>query len=205
MFTGIIETTAKIIENTGNRLVLERPAIFDDIKLGSSIAVSGACLSVVAFDDHSMRFDVVEETLQKTKLGELKIGDSVNLERSMKASDRFEGHVVQGHVEGKALVTSYSLARPKLTSEGGLLETRDDPSSATLTIELPENLVPNVVSKGSIAIDGVSLTVASIEGNLCTIAIIPHTLKITTLENLREKDHVNIETDILARYSRSSH
>ena len=194
MFTGIIETTAKIIENTGNRLVLERPAIFDDIKLGSSIAVSGACLSVVAFDDQSMRFDVVEETLQKTKLGELKIGDSVNLERSMRASDRFEGHVVQGHVEGVARVTSYLL-----------LVTSGVTTGATLTIELPDNLAGNVVSKGSIAIDGASLTVASIEGNLCTIAIIPHTLKITTLANLREKDHVNIETDILARYSRSSH
>ena len=141
-----------------------------------------------------MRFDVVEETLQKTKLGELKIGDSVNLERSMRASDRFEGHVVQGHVEGVARVTSYLL-----------LVTSGVTTGATLTIELPDNLAGNVVSKGSIAIDGASLTVASIEGNLCTIAIIPHTLKITTLANLREKDHVNIETDILARYSRSSH
>lgn len=180
MFTGIIEATAKVLDNTGNRLVLERPAMFDDIKLGSSIAVSGVCLSVVYFDDTSMSFDVVAETLSKTKLGTLQKNDRVNLERSMKASDRFEGHIVQGHVEGVATVVT---------------------AGSTLVIALPEHLAANVIPKGSIALDGVSLTVASLNDHHCTIAIIPHTLKLTTLADLREKDVVNIETDVLARYA----
>jgi riboflavin synthase len=139
---------------------------------------------VIDFDDASMSFDVVQETLEKTKLGSLKKDDAVNLERSMRADGRFEGHVVQGHVEGTA----------KVMEPGEML-----------TIELPSAMLPHVVQKGSITIDGVSLTVASLDGNRCTVALIPHTLKMTTLGNLRKNDDVNIETDILARYSRPSH
>ena len=116
MFTGIIETQANIREVTDKGISVERPESFDDIKIGSSIAVSGACLSVVNFDEHLMEFDVVSETFQKTKLGSLKVGDKVNLERAMKASDRFEGHVVQGHVESVADVVS-----DKLTIDNGQL------------------------------------------------------------------------------------
>lgn len=190
MFTGIIETTAPVLENANNKLVLERPAIFDDIKVGSSICVSGVCLSIVAFNDQSMRFDVVDETLRKTKLGTLKTGDTVNLERSLKASDRFEGHIVQGHVEGVAMLKD-------LHTESG--------SGTLMTIELPTDIAPFVIAKGSIAIDGVSLTVATIAETLCTVALIPHTLSITTLGHLKIGDPVNIETDILGRYVLSSH
>ncbi|UPA23041.1 riboflavin synthase [Candidatus Peribacteria bacterium] len=186
MFTGIIEATAGVLKSTDGSLILERPAMFDDIKLGASICVSGVCLSIVAFDDQSMRFDVIDETLSKTTLGDLKSGDVVNLERALKVSDRFEGHIVQGHVEGTTDIGHWTL-------DIGVLE-----------IVLPDALVPFVIEKGSIAIDGVSLTVASMVDAVCTVALIPHTLSNTTLGSLKTGDRVNIETDILGRYILSS-
>lgn len=184
MFTGIVETTANVQKMENGRLIIGRPTTFDDVKIGSSIAVAGVCLSIVKLDDQSMSFDIIHETLNRTNLGALKKGDSVNLERSMKTADRFDGHVVQGHVEGTGRVI-----------ESG---------KGTLRIELPEELQVHVVSKGSVAIDGVSLTVAGIDKNTCLIALIPHTLKETTLGKLKKNDLVNIETDILSRYSHSS-
>lgn len=189
MFTGIVETTAAVREKTSTGLVLERPAIFDDLTIGCSITVNGACLSVVHFDNASMTFDIVPETWAKTNLGDLIVGRLVNLERALGANGRFEGHIVQGHVEGTATVVS--LDKPK------------DSPWATLTIELPDNLTPYVVYKGSIAINGVSLTVASVDGNKCSIALIPHTLEITNFGLLTSGDRVNIETDVLARYMES--
>ncbi|HVW67307.1 MAG TPA: riboflavin synthase [Candidatus Peribacteraceae bacterium] len=185
MFTGIIETTAEVLRKSDHSLTIQRPAVIDDIRMGSSISISGVCLSVVEFDTHSMTFDVVDETLTRTTLGALKTGDTVNLERSMRADGRFEGHIVQGHVEGTGKVTSL----------------KPQASGMEMTIELPDHLLPLVVEKGSIAVDGVSLTVAKLNGNMCTIAVIPHTLSMTTLGHKKEGDRVNIETDILARYS----
>lgn len=184
MFTGIVETTAKVLQKTDSGLALERPKTFTDITIGSSICVSGACLSVVAFDKKTMRFDVVSETWKRTKLGDLRVGGHVNLERSLRADARFEGHVVQGHIEGTGLITHYSL-----------LDTQ-----ALLTLKIPKGLLPFVVEKGSIAIDGVSLTVAKMDGDRCTIALIPHTLEMTTFGSLKEGDRVNIETDVMGRY-----
>jgi riboflavin synthase len=178
MFTGIVEATANVLQNTGHTLTIERPAAFDDLNIGSSICVAGVCLSIVATDEQSMRFDVVEETLARSNLGSKKAGDTVNLERAMKANARLDGHVVQGHVEGTGIVRSAEMR---------------------LCIEIPPSLSKNVHPKGSIAIDGVSLTVASIEQNLCTIALIPHTLERTTLGSLRFGDIVNIETDVMTR------
>jgi len=186
MFTGIIEATAEVLESGNGRLTLARPAMFDDIRIGSSISVSGVCLSIVEFDDQSMRFDVIEETMRKTKFGDLKNDDVVNVERALKVGDRFEGHVVQGHVEGTADIGHWTL-------DIGVLE-----------IVLPDALVPFVIEKGSIAIDGVSLTVASMVDVVCTVALIPHTLSNTTLGSLKTGDRVNIETDILGRYILSS-
>jgi riboflavin synthase len=184
MFTGIIETKAKILERTNEGLVLERPASFHDLSIGASISVSGTCLSVVGMDDTMMAFDVVPETWAKTKLGSLHVGDSVNLERSMAAGARFEGHIVQGHVEGVGTV----LNNGETDAEGWIL-----------SIELPPDLLPAVIYKGSIAVDGVSLTVASLEEDVCSIALIPHTLEVTTLGQLRLGDKVNIETDMFLR------
>jgi riboflavin synthase len=181
MFTGIIEATAKVIENLNGSLTVERPKSFDDIKLGSSIDVAGVCLTIVELTDQHMRFDMVEETLKKSRLGKLKKGESVNLERAMSASARLDGHIVQGHVEGVADVIDLRDGRLSL-------ELRDDPGAA-------------IVEKGSITIDGVSLTVASLTGNRIEIALVPHTLAITTLKTLTTGDLVNIETDILARHA----
>lgn len=379
MFTGIIESTAKIVKKLNGGVVITRPAMFDDIKIGSSIAVSGACLSIVAFDDHSMTFDVVPTTFTKTKLGSLNAGDLVNLERAMPATGRFEGHIVTGHVEGTGVVVvaprtaptpgpspwpSIAYANVGQQGEGGAVlsqfnrlqervwngtskskhsphiivehardmrrgptraekklwdvlkenkvddirfrrqhpvghfivdfyadalklaievdgEIHQDPelkeyelyrtenlntrgisvmrfsnqdiltrlkdvmfairsfsrapltrlsaaadpgeglgvgavkrtakgkesseSGSLLTIRFPKPLLPSIVPEGSVTIDGVALTVADISNDLLTVAIIPHTLAITTLGNLHKGDAVNIETDILAKYVRSAH
>ena len=181
MFTGIIETMAKVVQKTDSGMVIARPLSFDDVKIGSSISVSGVCLSVVQLTESQMSFDVVPETWSRTKLGSVRQGDAVNLERSLKASDRFEGHIVQGHVEGTGSVT--------------------DIHSGEMKISLPMPLMKHVVEKGSIALDGVSLTVAKIDGDVVTVALIPHTLKVTTLGTLHTGDLVNIETDILGRYA----
>jgi len=187
MFTGIIEERAIVQESGDNRLTLSRPESFQDIAIGSSIAVAGVCLSVVALNDRSMTFDVIGETLQRSTLGTLRKGESVNLERAMRADDRFEGHMVQGHVEGT----------------GEILSKEQNGTRTLLTIRLPEELIPTVVSKGSITLDGVSLTVASIQGSECSVALIPHTLEYTTLGELSQGDSVNIETDVLGRYVHS--
>ncbi len=189
MFTGIVETTASVLQKNDTGLTLERPSIFTDITIGCSITVNGACLSVIRFDDASMSFDIVPETWARTNLGDLAVGSKVNLERALKAEGRFEGHIVQGHIEGVGTVTSF--------------EQPTDSPWATLKIELPSEISPYVVFKGSIAINGVSLTVAAIDGNLCTIALIPHTLEVTNLGALEIGSRVNIETDILARYMES--
>ena len=186
MFTGIIEAVAVIKEVNKRGLIVGRPESFDDIRIGSSICVSGACLSVVGLDSDTLQFDVVEETGDRTKLGLLNVGDKVNLERAMKVSDRFEGHIVQGHVEAVGIVMS-----DKWKIENG-----------KLIITVPNGLLSYITTKGSIAIDGVSLTVASIEGNEVTVALIPHTLENTTLGLLNKGGKVNIETDVLVRHAK---
>jgi len=184
MFTGIVETTAAVMERTESRLTLARPSSFTDVKLGSSIAVNGVCLTVVDLQSDSFAFDVVGETWRRTNLGDLLVGNAVNLERAMPANGRFEGHVVQGHVEGIATVKEW----------------KDDGQWKQLVLEVPDALRPYIVEKGSIALDGVSLTVAGLRGNEVTIALIPHTLKITSLGLRRPGDAINVETDILAHY-----
>lgn len=185
LFTGIIETTAKIQQKADTDLVIARPALFDDISIGSSVAVNGACLTIVSFDETSMTFNLVPETWSRTNLGDHKPGDTVNLERSLKADGRFEGHVVQGHVEGTAIISDLA---------------EDESGGVILTLEVPDPLMPFVVPKGGIAVDGISLTVVSAQGNGCTIALIPHTLALTNLKDRQPGDRVNIETDVLGRY-----
>lgn len=185
MFTGIVETTAPVLERTDSRLMLARPASFDDIKIGSSIALNGVCLTVVVLNKEDMSFDVVGETWRKTNLGELNKGSPVNLERPMLAGGRFEGHVVQGHVEGVATVKEW----------------KQDGQWKLFVLELPTELLPYVTYKGSIALDGVSLTVAGLSGTELTIALIPHTLEITNLGTRKPGDRINVETDILAHYA----
>ncbi len=190
MFTGIVEATGQVLKNASSGLVLERPVSFSDLKIGSSVCVAGVCLSIVKLTNVTMTFDVVEETLAKTTLGDLKPAIKVNLERAMISGDRLDGHIVQGHVEGVATVREL-----KVESGKGKM-------SSQLIIQLPPSTAPSVVAQGSIAIDGVSLTVAKIDGDVVTVALIPHTLKHTTLGTLKEGDRVNIETDVMVRGAR---
>lgn len=183
MFTGIVEAVAEIKNRTDGSLILERPPGFDDIRIGSSICVSGACLSIVKFDETSIGFDVHEETWSRTKLGSLNVGDDVNLERAMKADGRFEGHIVQGHIDGAGEVCG---------------------AGPMLTIKYPTPLKNLIVEKGSIAIDGVSLTICEVDSEKFSVAIIPHTLEFTTLGKLKTGDKVNLEADILGKYARSN-
>jgi riboflavin synthase len=191
MFTGLIEAVGTVEEMKNHRLILSRPTSFTDTIIGSSIAVNGVCLSVIDLTSATMSFDVVEETLSKTTLGSLKNGDRVNLERSLKADGRFEGHIVQGHVEGMAKVLAYEMEKSN--------------TNCVLGIDLPKGLKKFCIPKGSIAIHGVSLTIASLKGSTCVIALIPHTLEHTILGTLQPGDLVNIETDMLVRAVLQSH
>jgi riboflavin synthase len=152
------------------------------VKIGSSICVSGVCLSITALTDATMRFDVTEETLRCTTIGDWKMGDAVNLERAMKVADRLEGHIVQGHVDGVGEIL-------KVSEDSEFLKVRYPPSFRVLIVE-----------KGSIAVDGVSLTITHIDGTTFSAALIPQTLKETTLGQLKEGDSVNLETDVIGKY-----
>jgi len=187
VFTGLIEEVAEVLKRTDHGLLIARPAPFNDIRIGSSIAVSGACLTIASLTDQSMGFDVHEETWARTKLGTLKKGDLVNLERALKAGERFEGHIVQGHVDCVGAVSIFS------RGSGASRETY-------LTVRFPPPLRDLIVEKGSIAVDGVSLTVAHVDDEAFTVALIPETLTKTTFGNLQVGEGVNLEADILGKY-----
>ena len=188
MFTGLIEEMGRI-RSVGRRgrmtdLVIEASAALDGIRPGDSIAVSGACLTVVAFDSTSFTVQAVEETLRRTKLGAAKAGMMVNLERSLKLDDRLGGHLVQGHVDGV----------------GRIVSRRGDADNVVFGIAPDPSLERYIAEKGSITVDGVSLTVTYAKRGEFGVSIIPHTLKETTLEDARTGDTVNLETDVIARY-----
>ncbi len=153
-------------------------------KIGDSISINGVCLTVTSINGLVFASDIVKETLDKTNLQYVKADDYLNLERAMKASSRFDGHIVQGHVEGI----------------GKVKKIRKDNDSFIISIEIPQSLSGHCIHKGSITVNGVSLTIASIEENLIDIWIIPHTLSHTTFGAINENDYVNIETDIIAKY-----
>ena len=188
MFTGLVlgmgEITAEQPREGGIRLWIDAGPIAAEASTGDSVAVDGCCLTVVAQEENRLGFDVIPESLRRTALGAKAVGSKVNLELPLRANDRLGGHFVQGHVDG----TAEMLAR----SEQG-----DD---VVLAFSTPEALRGQVVEKGSIAIDGVSLTVAGVESDSFTVALIPHTLEVTTLGILRVGDRVNLEGDILAKY-----
>ncbi len=185
MFTGIVEKTLRIqaiADGPGfQRLTL--PNTWPDVRPGESIAVNGCCLTVAELSDSEIGFDVIAETLSKTNLGLLCAGDIVNVERSLRAGDRIDGHYVQGHIEATAR----------------LVESIINPREVRLTIEPPHDLLKYVVAKGSVAIDGVSLTVASVHGHVFEVALIPTTLALTNLSSRSPGWPMNLETDILSR------
>ena len=188
MFTGIIEELAQIKSikprKKGIRYSISADFIMDDVMIGDSISLNGVCLTIVGTKKNSFCMDLVEETLNKSNLGELKVGDYVNLERAMKATDRFGGHIVQGHVE----------------TVGVILEKQMHGDEAILSVGLDPEWMRFCIPKGSITLDGVSLTIAKINGNIIEVALIPHTLENTTLGVKDKSDTLNIETDIIGKY-----
>jgi len=188
VFTGLVEglaTVADVIpEPPGVRLVIELPASSRPATLGASIALNGCCLTAVAVDGQRLAFQAGEETLSRTNLGELAAGGVVNFERSLKLGDELGGHLVTGHIDGV-----------------GIVDRRvDDDDWCTMWFRAPQPLMTQLASKGSIAVDGVSLTLVDVEDDRFSVALIPHTLTITTLGRRTISHRVNLETDVLAKY-----
>jgi riboflavin synthase len=190
MFTGIVEGTGTVAaldvaaDGSGARLELEAPSLAGDLDLGESVAVNGCCLTVAETTPGGFAADLVAETLRRTALGGLAAGDGVNLERPMALGGRLGGHLVQGHVDGVAKV----------------LDRRPVGAGDEVRIELPPELERYVVEKGSIAVDGVSLTVAGLGPGWFAVALVPHTLEVTTLGRRRPGDPVQLEVDVVAKY-----
>lgn len=193
MFSGIVEEVGKIVSTSdtadGRRLKIGAKLICTDLKLGDSISVSGVCLTATSFNAVSFSVDASFETLRRSKLGNLKNGDKVNLERAVRLSDRLGGHLVSGHVDAVATVLS-------IRTEG---------FSSIIEFSAPVALEPYFIEKGSVTIDGISLTVAGLKAASAeqfsfSIAAIPHTLEVTTLANLAVGDAVNIEADLIGKY-----
>jgi len=188
MFTGIVEELGEVVavERGADSAVLtvRGPVVTGDATPGASIAVNGVCLTVVGHDGHSFSVDVMAETLSRSSLGSLRVGDVVNLERAMAATSRFGGHIVQGHVDG----TGQILAR----LPGDRWE--------VVQLTLPPDLSRYVVEKGSITVDGISLTVSAITEDTFSVSLIPTTLELTTLGHKKVGDLVNLEVDVVAKY-----
>lgn len=188
MFTGIIEELGMIqnVERRGDGLRIKIGAgiILDDLKVDQSVAVNGVCLTAVEVGDSFFAADAVAETLAKSTLPNLKTNDRVNLERALRLQDRLGGHLVQGHVDGKGVIRRLTHGR----------------HGSELVIEIPKDLERYTITKGSIAFDGVSLTIAEKKSNVLTVAIIPHTMQATIFQYKKTGDNVNIEVDLMAKY-----
>jgi|UniRef100_A0A7V6A6F1 riboflavin synthase len=188
MFTGLVEGVGEVTEirrmAEGLRLAVAPPFPVAELALGESVAVSGACLTVVKVAGRAFQVEVSPETLSRSTISGKKVGDRVNLERALRLGDRLGGHLVTGHVDGL----------------GVLRERRQGPEHLLLSFEMPAGLAPLVIEKGSIAVDGVSLTVNAVAGQVFSVNIIPFTAKDTTLADLKVGDRVNLETDIIGKY-----
>ena len=188
MFTGIVRERGRVAALDGNgagvRLEIEAPETAAEASVGDSVAIGGCCLTVTAIADGRLAFDAVPETLRRTALSTLQVDDAVNVEPSLRAGDALGGHYVQGHVDAVGRARS-------LVPEG---------EGARLEIEAPREVLRYCVEKGSIAVDGVSLTVAELGDDALAVALVPHTLAVTTLAALRPGDPVNLEVDVLAKY-----
>lgn len=182
MFTGLIEAMGKVIKYDGNRMWLETP--FRSLRAGESIAVDGVCLTLAARKGKALAFDLGQETQDITTLGERVAGDRVNLERALRVGDRVGGHWVSGHIDATGRVRKVVTAK----------------SNTWVTVDLPANVAKYVRPKGSLTIDGISLTVAKKQGKRVTIMVIPHTLNHTTLGLKKPGDAVNLEADLYAKY-----
>ncbi len=191
MFTGIVEGIGKIetiSKNTKNRSAIQMTVNLGKyakgLKIGQSVALNGVCLTATKLSKSNCIFEMIEETTQKTDLGNLKPGDIVNIERSLKTGDRLEGHFVLGHVDGVGVIKKI----------------QNKPKEVQVWFEIPKKLSKYVVKKGSIAVDGISLTVVDVKNNLASVCLIPHTMEITNFKTKNVGDKLNIETDILGKY-----
>ena len=191
MFTGIIQGVGKIekiSQNTKNRSAFQMTVDLGKhakgLKVGQSVALNGVCLSATKISKNKCDFEMIDETIKQTDLGNLVSGDKVNIERSLKIGDRMEGHFVLGHVDGVGIIKKIE----------------KKPKEIKVWFEVPKKLVKFVVKKGSIAIDGISLTVVDVTKNNASVCLIPHTIKITNFQSKRVGDKINIETDILGKY-----
>ncbi|MDE0333103.1 MAG: riboflavin synthase [Nitrospinae bacterium] len=188
MFSGIIEAIGAICslrkDSKGARITIEAPSVLDGVRLGDSIALNGVCVTVVDFDDTNFEADLSVETLRRTNLGELAVGDRCNLERAMALGERLGGHLVSGHVDGV----------------GRIRNRKKEGDSIWLTFEAPVEVMRYVVYKGSIAVDGISLTVAACDNQTFSVSIIPHTSEQTTLIEKEDGAAVNLEADLVGKY-----
>lgn len=188
MFTGIVEEVGKIKKIERNtvsaKLSIEADKVLQEIKEGDSIAVNGICLTVTSFTKNSFTADVMHETMNRTTLGKLKENSPVNLERALSVMGRFGGHMVSGHIDGR----------------GKIVGIEKDDNAVLFTIETTEKILRYIVEKGSIAINGISLTVARVDRKNFTVSVIPHTLRVTSLGSFQKGDEVNLENDIVGKY-----
>ena len=191
MFTGIITGTGKIkkIEkNTKNRSAIKVSVDLGKnskgLKIGQSVALNGVCLSATKISKNLCMFEMIDETMKKTDLGNLKVGSLINIERSLKIGERLEGHFVLGHIDGVATITKIE----------------KKPKEVKFWFKVPKKLTRYVVKKGSIALDGISLTVVDAKKDLASVCLIPHTIKVTNFKSKKVGDKLNIETDILGKY-----
>lgn len=188
MFTGIIEEIGTVISVTKNsqqaKITVKADKIFSDLKLGDSVAVNGVCLTASAISGDTFTADVMNETFSRTSLSKLKPKSHVNLERAMSAEGRFGGHIVAGHVDGTGIITAVE---------------KDD-NAVWYTISASQNIIKYIIEKGSVAIDGISLTVAKLTDSSFSVSIIPHTARETILSEKNVGDEVNLENDIVGKY-----
>jgi len=185
MFTGLIEEQGRVLTPPRNgKLSLAASKVTEGLALGDSIAVNGVCLTVSAFPGQRFTADVMPETLHRSNLGELRTGSLVNLERALPATGRFGGHFVSGHIDGG----------------GSLLSVRPEGNALIFSIRAAPELLRGIVEKGSVAIDGISLTVVEVTETLFSVSVIPHTAAVTTLAGKRPGDRLNLETDMIGKY-----
>ena len=188
MFTGLIQSIGKVhsLKRQGDsaKLQISSSLVNEDLQLGESIAVNGACLTVIAWNNSSFTVDVSPETLNCTTLGQFRANSPVNLERAMRLSDRLGGHLVSGHIDCVATVR----------------RRHQDQNAIRFDFAVPQEALRYLVEKGSVAVDGISLTVNQVEKDMFSVAVIPHSLEMTTLKDCREGSQVNIETDLIGRY-----
>lgn len=184
MFAGIVEEVGRVVEAKPDRLLIQADTVLEGARVGDSLNINGACLTAVAIEDNRFAVDVTPETLRRTNLGLLKPGDAVDLERALSVADRIGGHIVQGHVE----------------ATGEVISVDPDGDSLVMRFQAPPQVMRYVVSKGFIAVDGISLTVVDCDSSSFSVSVIPYTRDHTVLGGRQAGDQVNLETDIVARY-----